>query len=189
MAATVKVNTSAWRSSHSIAEDQRPQQMPVALALILGAMAQERDVADSGEPLDEAKREFLAVILDGAASLIDRPVQEKLVPIRHRKPGPRQRSSLALAQDPLARAKARHPHIVAGHGQAATTKSRGENPEPIGLSVDGRPYGLGLEHRGESVLLPMSSQDGRPRHTLAGHGCSSRGKIMQRMRWSRLQIG
>src|SRR3989338_6638191 len=109
--------------------------MPVALALILGAMAQERDVADSGEPLDEAKREFLAVILDGTASLIDRPVQEKLCPILYRKPGPWQCCSLAPAQALLARPKTRHPHVVAGRRQTATTKSRGENPEPVGLSI------------------------------------------------------
>src|SRR3972149_9071985 len=48
-------------SSHSIAENQRPRQMPVALILFPGTVAKERDVAVSGEPRAHA-----------AACLIDR---------------------------------------------------------------------------------------------------------------------
>lgn len=54
--------------------EQRFQQMPVAMLLILGAMTQEGQGLGSRQMLKEAKSEFLAVILDLLIAAINRPV-------------------------------------------------------------------------------------------------------------------
>ena len=48
----------------------------MALRLILCTMAQESNVVVSSELLDKSKREFLSVILDGSAALVDGAIQE-----------------------------------------------------------------------------------------------------------------
>jgi hypothetical protein len=70
-----------WLPLHAIAENESSQDMPVALLLILGAMAHQGHPAPSREPLHQAQRKFLAMILNGSAALVDRAIKEKLVSI------------------------------------------------------------------------------------------------------------
>jgi hypothetical protein len=57
--------------------------VPVALLLILGAVAHQRDSAPSRELLHQAQRKLLAMILNGSAALVDRAIKEKLLSILH----------------------------------------------------------------------------------------------------------
>lgn len=85
----------------------------MAVRLILGAMTQERHVLFPGEMLDEPKRKFLAVILDGWIRAIERLRLKQLDAIAPRefRPGkpPRQKAT----DQPLARTQVRHPNVVA----------------------------------------------------------------------------
>jgi len=67
-------------SSDSVAQDQRSQQMPMALLLVLIAVAHQCHSPLLRQPLDQPKRELLAVILDGPATRVDGAVQEHLTP-------------------------------------------------------------------------------------------------------------
>ena len=53
----------------------------MALRLLLRTVAHECYATATAEPLDEAQRELLAVILDGPAARIDGPVHEQLAPV------------------------------------------------------------------------------------------------------------
>ena len=53
--------------------------MPVALCLIFGTVAEERNATCGSELLDEAQRELLAVVLDGSAALVDRAIKVLLL--------------------------------------------------------------------------------------------------------------
>ena len=54
---------------HPLAENEFPQEVPVALLLILSTVAHQRDAAPSRELLHQAQRKLLAVVLDGSAAL------------------------------------------------------------------------------------------------------------------------
>jgi hypothetical protein len=64
-----------------MAENEPSQHVPVALPLIFGAVAHQRDPAPPRELLHQAQRKFLAMILNGSAALVDRAIKEKLVSI------------------------------------------------------------------------------------------------------------
>jgi hypothetical protein len=76
-------------SLNAITENESPQEMPVALLLILGAVAHQRHPAPSGELLHQAQRKLLAMVLNGSAALVDRAIKEKLLSIlpRELRPG------------------------------------------------------------------------------------------------------
>jgi hypothetical protein len=65
------------------------ENVPVALFLRLIAMAQQRDRSIPGQPLDEAKSKFLAVVLDGFRARVNGPVLEKLPAVLARERRPR----------------------------------------------------------------------------------------------------
>ena len=66
---------------HSITENELPQNVPVALLLILLAVAHQRHLAPSRELLHQAKRKLLTMILNGSTALVDRAIKEKLLSI------------------------------------------------------------------------------------------------------------
>jgi hypothetical protein len=49
----------------------------MALILIFRTVAHERDVSRTREFLNETQGEFLSMILDGAATFVDRPIHEQ----------------------------------------------------------------------------------------------------------------
>jgi hypothetical protein len=55
--------------------------MPMALRLILVAVAEERHSPSSGQSFDQAERELLAMVLNRSAALVDRAIQEKLLSV------------------------------------------------------------------------------------------------------------
>ena len=59
-----------------MAANERLKEMPMATRLILCAMTHESDCAFSGKSLKQAEREFLAMILDCAATLVDWTIQK-----------------------------------------------------------------------------------------------------------------
>jgi hypothetical protein len=68
-------------SLHAITENESPQDMPVALLLIVGAVAHQRHSAPSRELLHQAQRKLLAMVLNGTAPLVDGPVKKKLLSV------------------------------------------------------------------------------------------------------------
>ncbi len=62
-------------SLHATTENDSPQDMPVALLLILGAVAHQCHRAPSRELLHQAQRKLLAMVLDGSAALVDRAIK------------------------------------------------------------------------------------------------------------------
>jgi hypothetical protein len=66
---------------HAITENEPPQDVPVALLLILGAVAHQRHPAPARELLHEAERKLLAMVLNGSAALVDWAIKEKLLSI------------------------------------------------------------------------------------------------------------
>jgi hypothetical protein len=62
---------------HPITENEPPQDVPVALLLILGAVAHQRHLAPSRESPHQAQRKLLAMVLNGSAALVDRAIKEK----------------------------------------------------------------------------------------------------------------
>src|SRR5882672_6213688 len=128
------------------AGDQRAQDMPVAPPLVLGAVAQKRHVLALREPLDQAQRELLAMILDGTAPLVDRAVEKKLGPVLLRERLPRDRAFLQRPKGPLARAEAGHPDVVARCGDASAAESGHENAQAVTAAIDGRANALRFQH-------------------------------------------
>ena len=76
-----RVRTRWQPALHPITENEPPQDVPVALLLILGAVAHQRHVAPSRELLHQAQRKLLTMVLDGSAALVDRAIKEKLLSI------------------------------------------------------------------------------------------------------------
>src|ERR1700681_248944 len=66
---------------HPITENEPPQDVPVALLLILGAVAHQRHPAPSRELLHQTQRKLLAMVLNGSAALVDRTIEEQLLSI------------------------------------------------------------------------------------------------------------
>jgi hypothetical protein len=77
----------------------------MALPLVLCAMAHERDTATPGEPFDEPERELLAVILDCAASRINRAVHEQFAAVLPDKLWPGDAACLAVSKESFTRTK------------------------------------------------------------------------------------
>src|SRR5437588_9019517 len=65
----------ACPSLHSLTENEFPQEMPVALSLILIAVTQQCHPASVRELLHQAERELLAVVLNRSVALVDRAIQ------------------------------------------------------------------------------------------------------------------
>src|SRR5947207_4682091 len=61
-----------------LAENEFPQEVPVALLLIVSTVAHQRDAASSRKLLHQAERKLLAMVLDGSAALVDRAIEIQL---------------------------------------------------------------------------------------------------------------
>jgi hypothetical protein len=60
--------------SHSITENEFPQDVPMTLQLILGAVAHERHRTLPGELLQQPQRKLLSMVLNGSAAQVDRTI-------------------------------------------------------------------------------------------------------------------
>jgi len=60
---------------HPLPENEFPQEVPVALLLILSIVAHQRDAAPRRELLHQAQRKLLTMVLNGSAALIDRTIK------------------------------------------------------------------------------------------------------------------
>jgi hypothetical protein len=65
------------RSSHSITDDEFLQHVPMALQMILGAVAHESHGTPSGELLQQSQRKLLTMVLNDSAVPVDRTVQKE----------------------------------------------------------------------------------------------------------------
>src|SRR5919201_2401052 len=99
-------------ASHAVAFNQPPELVAVALRLIFRAVAHQRHAAAAREPLDEAQRELLSVVLDRAAPRVHRAVHEQLATILAEELRPRDAARLTVPKETLARTERRHPHVV-----------------------------------------------------------------------------
>jgi (2Fe-2S) ferredoxin len=111
--------------------EQRFQQVPMAMLLILGAMAEQRYRLALRQMLKEAQGEFLAVILDSLIAEIDRPALAQFLTVTVAVFRPGDLSSQEFIPKLLARPEIRHPDMVAIFRQAAAPASRGQDPQTI----------------------------------------------------------
>ena len=118
----------------------------MALRLILGAVAHHRHVARGGETLQQAQREFLPVVLDGAAARVDPSAHEQLLPVGASELCPGESSRLEGPQEPLAWPKRRHPYIVATQPHPPSTEPSDEDSQSVVLRGIGTVDRLCLEH-------------------------------------------
>src|SRR5262245_49877959 len=81
------------------------QLVPVALPLVVGAMAHERDGPRSAQLLEQAERELLAVILDRAAARIDEAAHEQLAAIFAKELRPADPARQNTSKQPFTRPK------------------------------------------------------------------------------------
>src|SRR5262245_48454573 len=58
--------------------NQPPKLVSMAMPLVLGAVTHDRHGSSPGEKAEQAEGELLPVVLDRAASSVDRPVHEEL---------------------------------------------------------------------------------------------------------------
>ena len=126
--------------------EQRLQQVPVAMLLVFGAMAQQRHSLVLRKMLQEAQSEFLAVILDSLVAAIDRAVLAQFLAISVAEFGPRDFSRQKFIPELLARPEIGHPNIVAIFRQAAAPAARRENSQTVIARFDRGVNGLCLEH-------------------------------------------
>src|SRR5262245_1588321 len=120
--------------------------MPVAMLLGLVAMAKQRHVLSSAQLLEQAQREFLAVVLDAPIALIDAAALRELLAIAAAEFAPRDRARPEIVQQRLARREIRHPHIVPARRQAASAETRRQDAQAVLASLNRRFDGLGLDH-------------------------------------------
>jgi len=126
--------------------DHAAKLVAVTLRRVFGAMAHQRHGLPASQLLDQPKREFLPVILDGAASRVNRPVHEQLAAILPQERPPADSSRLDSSEQPLAWTKRGHPDVVPARRKPAAAKPRRENPKSIATPVDGTPDGFGANH-------------------------------------------
>ena len=101
------------------------------MLLLFRAMTQQSDRVGLGQLLEQAQREFLAVILDRSIFPVNRPTFEEFLAITSTEPAPADLAGLYRPQQLLARTEVRHPDIISGRGHAAPTKPRGQNAQSI----------------------------------------------------------
>src|SRR5712672_3430993 len=105
--------------------------MPMAMRLVLGAMAHERDGAGTRQRLQQPQREFLAVVPDCAVARIDAAAFQKLLLVATRELAPAHALPEDIAQQGLARPEIGHPDIVAVRRQAAATQPGRKNSQAV----------------------------------------------------------
>src|SRR5262245_17762847 len=108
---------------------------------LFGTMTHHGDGPGSGQPLDQPQCELLTVILDRAASSVDRPVHEELTSILADEPRPRDASGEHRLEQPLGGPERWHPDVVAaGRHPAASARGarncRASRFRSIGLHTD-----------------------------------------------------
>ena len=118
----------------------------MTLVLSFGAVAQQCDMPPAREPLDQAQRERLPVILDAAAARIDRPIHEQFGAVTASEFGPRHAISQPCLEKSLARSQGWHPDVITAGRQAPAAKTRHQNSKTVGVSADRTPDRFGLEH-------------------------------------------
>ena len=107
--------------------EQRFQQVPMAILLVFGAMAQQRYSVVLRKVLQEAQSELLAVIFDSLVAAINRSALTQFLAVSVAELGPRDFPRQKFIPELLARSEICHPNIVTVCRQAAASASSGEN--------------------------------------------------------------
>src|SRR5690242_7562723 len=112
--------------------------MAMAVLLLFRAVAQEGHSLRLRELLDQPKRKFLAMIFDGAVPAIDCRRFEQFLAVTCAELAPGDLTFLKAAQKLFARAKVRHPDMVAVSRKTAPTIARHQQAQPIFSRLDWR---------------------------------------------------
>src|SRR5262245_3331616 len=120
--------------------------MPMAMLLGLVAMAKQCHLLSSAQLLEQAQREFLAVVLDAPVALVDAAALRELLAIAAAELAPRDRARPEIVQQRLARGEIRHPHVVSARRQTAPAEARRQDAQAVPASLNRRFDGLGLDH-------------------------------------------
>jgi hypothetical protein len=133
----------------------------MAMLLLLGAMAKQRNGSGFGQVLEKPQGEFLAVILDPLIPPIDPARLAQLGQITAAVFLPGYLPCEDRISQLLARAEVCHPNVETIAGQPPAPPARRQDPKTILSRFDFGVNGLGFEHQFPSVLAhdPDSAPD------------------------------
>jgi hypothetical protein len=120
--------------------------MPVTMALVFGAMAEQRHRLILRKMLQEPQSEFLTVIFDSVVAAIDRAALAQFLTIASAEYLPRDLASQKFIPEVLARPEIGHPNIISLFRQAPASATRRENSQTVVPRTDFGMNGLCSEH-------------------------------------------